>query len=155
MNCGRYPPTVYYMYLCMNDHRISQRMDQPVKVCQSCSWSAQKKRKIPDSVCAREFGLSRDWFGRPVPRHPAPLHIQAESGAYSRDSSRFPRQRHSPFMILSLFHAWSNMQCKYGIRYGRGGVCETAAAGAITRSVEGGTGEVDYRLCIILGTRHI
>ena len=35
-------------------------------------------------------------FSRPVPRHPAHLHPQAESGAYSRDSSRVPRRR--PFM---------------------------------------------------------
>ena len=40
--------------------------------------------------------VSRDGFSRPVPRQPAHLHIQAESGAYSRDSSRLPRRR--PFM---------------------------------------------------------
>ena len=37
--------------------------------------------------------VSRDGFGRPIPREPAHLHTQAESGAYSRDSSRFPRRR--------------------------------------------------------------
>ena len=40
--------------------------------------------------------VSRDGFSRPVPRQPAHLHIQAESGAYLRDSSRVPRRR--PFM---------------------------------------------------------
>ena len=40
--------------------------------------------------------VSRDGFSRPVPRQPAHLHTQAESGAYLRDSSRVPR-RH-PFM---------------------------------------------------------
>ena len=35
--------------------------------------------------------VSQDGFGSPVPRHPAHLHTQAESGAYLRDSSRFPR----------------------------------------------------------------
>ena len=40
--------------------------------------------------------VSRDEFSRPVPRQPAHLHTQAESGAYLRDSSRFPRRR--PFM---------------------------------------------------------
>ena len=40
--------------------------------------------------------VSRDGFSRPVPRQPAHLHTQAESGAYIRDSSRVPRRR--PFM---------------------------------------------------------
>ena len=40
--------------------------------------------------------LTRDGFSRPVPRQPAHLHTQAESGAYLRDSSRVPRRR--PFM---------------------------------------------------------
>ena len=40
--------------------------------------------------------VSRDGFSRPVPRQPAHLHPQAESGAYLRDSSRVPRRR--PFM---------------------------------------------------------
>ena len=43
---------------------------------------------------------SRDGFGSPVPRQPAHyLHTQAESGAYSRGSSRFPRRR--PFNDLN------------------------------------------------------
>ena len=42
--------------------------------------------------------VSRDGFGSPVPRQPAHLHTQAESGAYSRDSSRVPRRR--PFIHL-------------------------------------------------------
>ena len=40
--------------------------------------------------------VSRDGFSRPVPRQPAHLHTQAESGAYLRDSYRVPRRR--PFM---------------------------------------------------------
>ena len=40
--------------------------------------------------------VSRDGFSRPVPRQPAHLHTQVESGAYLRDSSRVPRRR--PFM---------------------------------------------------------
>ena len=42
--------------------------------------------------------VSRDGFSRPVPRQPAHLHTQAESGAYLRDSSRVPRRR--PFIYL-------------------------------------------------------
>ena len=40
--------------------------------------------------------VSRDGFGSPVPRQPAHLHTQAESGAYLRDSSRVPQRR--PFI---------------------------------------------------------
>ena len=40
--------------------------------------------------------VSRDGFSCPVPRQPAHLHTQAESGAYLQDSSRVPRRR--PFM---------------------------------------------------------
>ena len=43
--------------------------------------------------------VSRDGFGSPIPRQPAHLHTQAESGvAYLRDSSRVPRRR--PFIYL-------------------------------------------------------
>ena len=41
--------------------------------------------------------VSRDGFRSPVPRQPAHLHTQAESGAYLRDSSRVSRRR--PFII--------------------------------------------------------
>ena len=51
---------------------------------------------IPLSPCVLENLVSRDGFRRPVPRQPAHLHTQAESGAYLRDSSRVPRQR--PFI---------------------------------------------------------
>ena len=51
---------------------------------------------IPLSLCVPENLVLRDGFSRPVPRMPAHLHTQAESGAYLRDSSRVPRRR--PFM---------------------------------------------------------
>ena len=51
---------------------------------------------IPLSPCVPENLVSRDGFSRPVPRQPAHLHTQAESGAYLRDFSRVPRRR--PFM---------------------------------------------------------
>ena len=50
------------------------------------------------SPFAPENSVSRDGFGSPVPRQPAHLHNQAESGAYSRDSSRV-RRRH-PFIYF-------------------------------------------------------
>ena len=58
------------------------------------SWTG--KNNIPLSPCMPENLVSRDGFSRPVPRQPAHLHTQAESGAYLRDSSRVPRRR--PFM---------------------------------------------------------
>ena len=54
---------------------------------------------IPLSPCVPEDLVSRDGFSRPVPRQPAHLHTQAESGAYLRGSSRVPR-RH-PFIYLN------------------------------------------------------
>ena len=48
--------------------------------------------------------VSRDGFSRPVPRQPAHLHTQAESGAYLRDSTRVPRRR--PFMKYRSFDLW-------------------------------------------------
>ena len=50
------------------------------------------------SAFTPEILVSRDGFGSPVPRQPAHLHTQAESGAYLRDFSRVPRRR--PFIYL-------------------------------------------------------
>ena len=50
------------------------------------------KMNIPLSPCVPENLVSRDGFSCPVPRQPAHLHTQAESGAYLRDSSRVPRR---------------------------------------------------------------
>ena len=57
------------------------------------------KMNIPLSPCVPENLVSRDGFSRPVPRQPAHLHTQAESGAYLRDSSRVPRRR--PLFIIN------------------------------------------------------
>ena len=48
---------------------------------------------IPLSPYVHENLVSQDGFSRPVPRQPAHLHTQADSGAYLRDSSRVPRRR--------------------------------------------------------------
>ena len=57
------------------------------------SWTG--KTNISLSAFAPENLVSRDGFGSPVPRQPAHLHTQAASGAYLRDSSRFPRARYN------------------------------------------------------------
>ena len=54
------------------------------------------------SPFAPENMVSRDGFGSPVPRQPAHLHTQAESGAYLWDSSRVPRRR--PFIIGTHYY---------------------------------------------------
>ena len=70
------------------------------KGCQSCSWSAEQGKWIfpCPRTCLRIW--SRE-TGSAVPSRVSLfiLHTQAESGAYSRDSSRFPRQR--PFIYLN------------------------------------------------------
>ena len=71
-------------------------MDQPGKVANPARGQLNRQKNIPQSPCVPENLVSRDGFSRPVPRQPAHLHTQAESGAYLRDSSRVPRRR--PFM---------------------------------------------------------
>ena len=71
-------------------------MDQPGKVANPARGQLNRENTIPLSPCVPENLVSRDGFGSPVPRQPAHLHTQAESGAYLRDSSRVPRR--SPFM---------------------------------------------------------
>ena len=53
------------------------------------SW--KEKRNISLFPFAPKNSVSRDGFGSPFPRQPAHHHTQAESGAYLRDSTRFPR----------------------------------------------------------------
>ena len=65
-------------------------MDQPGKVANPARGQLNRENNIPLSPCVLENLVSRDGFSRPVPRQPAHLHTQAESGAYLRDSSRVP-----------------------------------------------------------------
>ena len=71
-------------------------MDQPGKVANPARGQLNRENNIPLSQCVPDNLVSRDGFSRPVPRQPAHLHTQAESGAYLWDSSRVPRRR--PFM---------------------------------------------------------
>ena len=59
--------------------------------------------------------VSRDRFDRPAPRQPAHLHTQAESGAYSRDFTRFPRRR--PFIYIVDRHRLSHKLSGHAIAY--------------------------------------
>ena len=77
-------------------------MDQPGKVANPARGQLNNENNIPLSPCVPENLVSRDGFSRPVPRQPAHLHTQAESGAYLRDSSRVPRRRR--FMKTAIRH---------------------------------------------------
>ena len=69
-------------------------MDQPGKVANPARGQLNRENEhFPVSPFAPENLVSRDGFGSPVPRQPAHVHTQAESGAYLRDSSRVPRRR--------------------------------------------------------------
>ena len=68
-------------------------MDQPGKVANPARGQLDRENNIPLTPCVPENLVSRDGFSRPVPRQPAHLHTQAESGAYLRNSSRVPRRR--------------------------------------------------------------
>ena len=86
------PPVYVCIYVCMviTYSRVwINRVRLPILLV--VSWTGEMN--IPLSPCVPENLVSRDGFSRPVPRQPAHLHIQAESGAYLRDSSRVPRRR--------------------------------------------------------------
>ena len=68
-------------------------MDQPGKVANPARGQLNREINIPLSPCVPENLVSRDRFSLSVPRQPAHLHTQAESGAYLGDSSRVPRRR--------------------------------------------------------------
>ena len=86
------------MYVCMYGHHICQSLDQPGKVANPARGQLNRKMNISLFAFAPDNLVLREGFSRPVPRQPAHLHTQAESGAYLQDSSRVPRRR--PFIIL-------------------------------------------------------
>ena len=78
-------------------------MDQPGKVANPARGKLNRENNVPLSPCVPENLVSRDEFSRPVPRQPAHLHTQAESGAYLRDSSRVPLH-YSSYCIVVMFY---------------------------------------------------
>ena len=78
----------------MVTHTYSKSMDQPGKVANRARGQLNRENEYFPVRVLRAWDLvSRDGFGSPVPRQPAHLHTQAESGAYLRDFSRVPRRR--------------------------------------------------------------
>ena len=82
-----------FMYVCTVTH-IARAWINRVRLPILHVVSGTGKMDISLSAFAPENLVSRDGFGSPVPRQPAHLHTQAESGAYLRDSSRVPRRLH-------------------------------------------------------------
>ena len=68
------------------------------KVASPARGQLNREKNTSLSAFVPENLVSRDGFGSPVPRQPAHLHTQAESGAYLRDSSRVSERR--PFFHL-------------------------------------------------------
>ena len=89
--------------VCMYDHTYSRvwinRVRLPILLV--VSWTG--KMNIPMSPCVPKNLVSRDGSSRPVPRQPAHLHTQTESGAYLRDSSRVPRRRPFSRSLIVVF----------------------------------------------------
>ena len=96
-------------HVCLHGHTYSKKsMDQPGPIANNPGRGQLKRESEYFPVSPRSFVpqnlVSRDGFGSPIPRQPAHLHTQAESGAYLlRDSSRVPRRR--PFICLKPPHA--------------------------------------------------
>ena len=99
---------IYYIYL-WSSHTYSKGKDQPGYVANlACGQLNRENEYFPVPVRTPENLVSRDRFGSPVPRQPAHLHTQAESGAYLRDSSRVPRRR--PFIDLNRHTPWGQFR---------------------------------------------
>ena len=75
-------------------------MDQPGKVANPARGQLTGKVNISLFLFAPENLVSRDGSDRPI------FHVQAESGAYSRNSSRFPRR--PPFIYTAMCHRISS-----------------------------------------------
>ena len=73
------------------------------------------------SAFAHENLVSRDGLGSPVPRQPAHLYTQAESGAYLRDPSRVLRRR--PFIYLECNALVVRVSVRYNGNYNNTTLC--------------------------------
>ena len=71
----------------MYDRTYSKSVDQPGKVVNPARGQVNREMDISLSPPAPENLVSRDGFASPVPRQPAHLHTQTESGASSPAAS--------------------------------------------------------------------
>ena len=92
------------MYVCMYGHHFQQSLDHPGMVANPALGQLNREKCFYPCFCSRLRIWSRE-TGSAVPSRASLLilHAQAESGAYSRDSSRFPRRRpHIPSTAIGL-----------------------------------------------------
>ena len=118
----------------------SKSVDQPGKVVNPARGQLNRENMFSLSSFALGNLVSQDEFGSPVPRQPAHLHTQAESGAYLRDSSRVPRWR--PFIYLNR-HTPSGQSRVYRVTQSR-------TAGVHCRE-SAGSGPVHLKLVPVTG----
>ena len=71
-------------------HLLWQSIDQPGKLTNPARGQLNNENMFPPSPLASEISISRDSTAVPSRASLLNLHTQAESGAYSRDSSYFP-----------------------------------------------------------------
>ena len=87
-----------YVCICVVTHIARVWINRVIKVVDPARGQLNRKNDISLSPFAPGNLVSRAGFGSPVPRQPAHLHTQAESGAYLWDSSRVPRRRPSIYL---------------------------------------------------------
>ena len=90
-------------------------MDQPGKVANPARGQLNMENYIPLSPCVPDNLVSRDGFSRPVPRQPANLHTQAQSGSTSTQvifyNSREWKYHHS--VVLYNSPKWKVLPLSY------------------------------------------
>ena len=75
------------MYVCTGMYVWSSHIAEYGSTGEGCHpvrGQLNREMNLPLSPCVPENLVSRDGFSRPVPREPAHLHTQAESGGNSR-----------------------------------------------------------------------
>ena len=113
----------------------SKRKDQPDKAANPARGQLNKENVFSLSPFTPENLVSRDGFGSSVPRQPAHLHTQAESGTYFRHSSRFPRRCPSIFLNLHTPSAQSRVYRATQLRTDDVHCRESAGTGPVSLKV--------------------
>ena len=82
-------------------------MDQPGKVANPARGQLNRENNTPLPPCMPENLVSRDGFSRPVPRQPAHLRTQAESGAWA-DSYAYEKliRKWTKFVFFVFFQSY-------------------------------------------------
>ena len=100
----------------MVKHIYSKDKDQQGKVANPARGQLNREDEyFPDPVLVPENLASRHGYGNPIPRQPAHLHTQAESGAYLRHSP--PVTRRCLFIYRNCMYVWSHIQQEYVCMY--------------------------------------